>query len=275
MAYSTIVANPSRKAITLPRLLQMHAQGEKIAALTCYDASFAALLDHCDIEVLLIGDSMGMVLQGLDSTLPVTLEDIAYHTRCVTRGAKSAWIIADLPFGTYHESPAKAYANAAVLMRAGAHMVKLEGGAWLTETIHFLTERGIPVCAHLGLTPQSKHALGGYRVQGKTPESASQLKSDALAVEAAGASMLVFEMVPAQLATEITASVQIPTIGIGAGAGCSGQILVLYDMLGVYPGKLARFVRNFMDGQASIEGALRAYLNAVKDGSFPAPEHTY
>jgi 3-methyl-2-oxobutanoate hydroxymethyltransferase len=224
---------------------------------------------------MLIGDSLGMVLQGHDSTVPVTLADIAYHTRCVARGTKSAWIIADMPFGCYHESPAVAYANAAELMRAGAHMVKLEGGAWLVETIRFLTERGVPVCAHLGLTPQTKHALGGYRVQGKTAESAARLKSDALALEAAGASMLVFEMVPAALATEITTGLHIPTIGIGAGPGCSGQVLVLHDMLGVYPGKLARFVRNFMDGQSSIEGALRAYVTAVKEGSFPAAEHTY
>jgi len=275
MAYSTVVANTSRKAITLPRLLEMHAHGEKIAVLTCYDASFAALLDHCSVEVMLIGDSLGMVLQGHDSTLPVTVADIAYHTRAVARGTKSAWIVADLPFGSYHESPAQAYANAAELMRAGAHMVKLEGGAWLAETIHFLTERGIPVCAHLGLTPQSKHALGGYRVQGKSAESAAQIKSDSLTVEAAGARMLVFEMVPAALATEITAGLRIPTIGIGAGPGCSGQVLVLHDMLGVYPGKLARFVRNFMSGETSIEGALRAYVAAVKDGSFPAAEHTY
>jgi 3-methyl-2-oxobutanoate hydroxymethyltransferase len=275
MAYSTVVANTSRRAITLPRLLEMHAQGEKIAMLTCYDASFAALLDRCDVEAMLIGDSLGMVLQGHDSTVPVTLENIAYHTQCVARGTKSAWILADMPYGTYHESPSKAYANAAELMRAGAHMVKLEGGAWLTETIHFLSERGIPVCAHLGLTPQTKHALGGYRVQGKTAESAAQLRADALAVEAAGARMLVFEMVPATLATEITQTLNIPTVGIGAGPGCSGQVLVLHDMLGIYPGKLARFVRNFMAGEASIESALRAYVAAVKDGSFPAPEHTY
>jgi 3-methyl-2-oxobutanoate hydroxymethyltransferase len=275
MAYSTVVANTSRKAITLPRLLEMHAQGEKIAMLTCYDASFAALLDHCNIEVMLIGDSLGMVLQGHDSTLPVTVADIAYHTACVARGTKNAWIVADLPFGSYHESPAHAYVNAARLMQAGAHMVKLEGGAWLCETIHFLTERGIPVCAHLGLTPQSKHALGGYRVQGKTAESAAQLHADALAVEAAGARMLVFEMVPAALASAITTGLKIPTIGIGAGPGCSGQVLVLHDMLGVYPGKLARFVRNFMAGETSIEAALRSYVAAVKDGSFPAQEHTY
>ena len=187
MAYSTVVANSSRKAITLPRLLEMHAQGEKIAVLTCYDASFAALLDHCNVEAMLIGDSLGMVLQGLDSTVPVTVGNIAYHTACVARGTKSAWIVADLPFGSYHESPAQAYGNAAQLMRAGAHMVKVEGGAWLAETVHFLTERGIPVCAHLGLTPQSKHALGGYRVQGKTAESAAQIKADALTLQAAGA----------------------------------------------------------------------------------------
>ncbi|MGA2549026.1 MAG: 3-methyl-2-oxobutanoate hydroxymethyltransferase [Burkholderiaceae bacterium] len=275
MAYSTVVTNTSRKAITLPRLIEMHAQGEKIAMLTCYDASFAALLDHCGVEAVLIGDSMGMVLQGLDSTVPVTVSEIAYHTRCVAKGTKSAWIIADLPFGSYHVSKEQAFSNATELMRAGAQMVKMEGGSWLCETVHFLTERGIPVCSHLGLTPQTKHALGGYRVQGRTAESAAQLKADALALEAAGARMLVFEMIPAGLAEDVTHGLGIPTIGIGAGPGCSGQVLVLHDMLGVYPGKLARFVRNFMVGQASIEAALRAYVAAVKDGSFPATEHTY
>lgn len=276
MAYSTVAATTSsRKAMTLPRLLEMHARGEKIAVLTCYDASFAALLDQCEVEVMLIGDSLGMVLQGHDSTLPVTVEQIAYHTAAVARGAKSAWIVADLPFGSYHESPAQAFASAAALMRAGAHMVKLEGGAWLVETVRFITERGIPVCAHLGVTPQSKHALGGYRVQGKTAETAAQIRADALALQEAGARMLVFEMVPATLAGEITAELDIPTIGIGAGADCSGQVLVLHDMLGVYPGKMARFVRNFMDGADSIQGAVAAYVAAVKDGSFPAPEHTY
>jgi len=276
MPYSTTLENvSSRKPVSLPRLLEMHARAEKIAVLTCYDASFAALLDQCGVEVVLIGDSLGMVLQGHSTTLPVTLDEIAYHVRCVARGNHTAWIVADLPFGSYHESPAQAFASAAVLMRAGAQMVKIEGGLWVADTIRFISERGIPVCAHIGLIPQSVHALGGYRVQGKTDASSNRLKAEARAVEEAGAQMIVFEMMPAALAAEITRTSHIPTIGIGAGGDCSGQVLVLHDMLGIFPGKPARFVRNFMQDAGSIENALRAYVAAVKDGSFPAAEHTY
>lgn len=276
MPYSTTLENASaRKPISLPRLLEMHARAEKIAVLTCYDASFAALLDQCGIEVMLVGDSLGMVLQGHATTLPVTVEEMAYHVRSVARGNRTAWIVADLPFGSYHESPAQALANAVVLMRAGAHMVKIEGGLWVADTIRFICERGIPVCAHIGLTPQSVHALGGYRVQGKTDASSTRLKAEARAVEEAGAQMIVFEMMPAPLAGEITHAARIPTIGIGAGVDCSGQVLVLHDMLGIFPGKPARFVRNFMQDAGTIENALRAYVSAVKDGSFPAVEHTY
>jgi len=251
----------------------MARAGEKIAMLTCYDASFAALLDRAGVDVLLVGDSLGMVIGGHASTLPVTLDDMVYHTRCVTMGAKTALVIADLSFGTYQASPEQAYRSAARLMAAGAQMVKLEGGAWLAPTVEFLVARSIPVCGHLGLQPQSVHRLGGYKVQGKTEESARELGDDARRLAAAGASLLVLEMVPAALATEITAELSIPTIGIGAGPGCAGQVLVLYDMLGIYPGKPMRFVRNFMTGNDGVEAAVTAFVQAVKAGSFPGPEH--
>jgi 3-methyl-2-oxobutanoate hydroxymethyltransferase len=268
-----------RKALTLPQLAAMRQRGEKIAMVTCYDASFAALLDDCGVDVLLIGDSLGNVVQGRSSTLPVSLEHMVYHTECVARGNKTAWVLADLPWGSYHESPAQAYASAARLMAAGAHMVKLEGvdgkTPWATQTVAFLAERGVPVCAHIGLTPQFVHALGGYRVQGKDAASAAHLKQQARALEDAGATMLLYEMVPATLAAEITAAASVPTIGIGAGPDCSGQVLVLHDMLNVFPGRKARFVRNFMEGAGSIQEAVQAYVRAVKDGTFPAQEHMY
>ncbi|ARP88317.1 3-methyl-2-oxobutanoate hydroxymethyltransferase [Bordetella genomosp. 9] len=268
-----------RKPITLASLAAMHQRGEKIAMLTCYDASFAALLDACGVDILLVGDSLGNVVQGQSSTLPVTLEQMVYHTECVARGNKTAWVLADLPWASYHESPAQAYASAARLLSAGAQMVKIEGmdghTPWMSETVAFLAERGVPVCAHMGLTPQFVHALGGYRVQGKDEASAAHLKQQARTMRDAGASMLLYEMVPAALAAEITAEAGIPTIGIGAGPGCSGQVLVLHDMLNVFPGRKARFVRNFMEGAGSIQDAVRAYVQAVKDGSFPAAEHCY
>ncbi len=262
------------KAITGPALAQLRANGEKITMLTCYDASFAALMDRCGVEVLLIGDSLGMVCNGHSSTLPVTVEEVAYHTAAVARGSKSALVLADMPFGSY-ATPQAAFDNAVKLMRAGAHMVKLEGGAWLAETVRFLTERSVPVCAHLGLTPQSVHQLGGYKVQGKTLESADLLKADALALQAAGATLLVLEAIPSALGKETTDLLAIPTIGIGAGPDCSGQVLVMHDLLGVFPGRKARFVKNFMDGQTSIDAAISAYVSAVKDGSFPALEHCF
>lgn len=264
-----------RKAVTLPRLLEMHRQREPIAMLTCYDASFAALLDDAGVDTILVGDSLGMVIQGHASTLPVTVEQMAYHTACVARAIRHVWLIADMPFASYQASPIAAYENAAKLMAAGAQMVKVEGGAWLAPTVRRLTTRGIPVCAHLGLTPQSVHALGGYRVQGKGEEAAAQLKRDALALQDAGATMLVLEMVPAALAAELTQQLAIPTIGIGAGNQTSGQVLVLHDMLDVYPGRRPRFVRNFMAGAASIRAAVEAYVAAVKERSFPGPEHSY
>jgi 3-methyl-2-oxobutanoate hydroxymethyltransferase len=257
----------------VPGLAAMARAGEKIAMLTCYDASFAALLDRAGVDVMLVGDSLGMVIGGHASTLPVTLDDMVYHTRCVATAAKTALVVADLSFGSYQTSPQQAYASAARLMAAGAQMVKVEGSAWLAPTVEFLVARGIPVCGHLGLQPQSVHSLGGYKVQGKTDESAQQLRDDARLLVDAGAALLVLEMVPAALATALTADVAIPTIGIGAGPGCSGQVLVLYDMLGIYPGKPMRFVRNFMTGSDSIEAAVAAYVQAVRDGSFPGPEH--
>lgn len=262
------------KPVTVTSLQALRNSGEKITMLTCYDASFAALMDRAGVEVLLVGDSLGMVCQGHDSTLPVTLGDMAYHTASVARGNRTAFLIADMPFGTY-PTPETAYANAIRLMQAGAQMVKIEGGAWLADTVRFLTERAVPVCAHLGLTPQSVHQLGGFKVQGKTAEAADILKADALKLQESGASLLVLEAIPSALGKEATELLTIPTIGIGAGPHCSGQVLVMHDMLGTFPGPKARFVRNFMDGQASIESAVRAYIAAVKDKSFPAPEHCF
>jgi 3-methyl-2-oxobutanoate hydroxymethyltransferase len=263
------------KAVTIPSLNAMRAAGNPIVMLTCYDASFAALMDRCGVHILLIGDSLGMVCNGHNSTLPVTVAEVAYHTASVARGSKSAMIVADLPFGAYATKEA-AFDNSVKLMQAGAHMVKLEGGAWLADTIKFLTERAVPVCAHLGLTPQSVHQLGGYKVQGKTTESADLLKADAKLLQDAGASLLVLEAIPAGLGKEVTDLLSMPTIGIGAGPDCSGQVLVMHDMLGVFPGRKAKFVKNFMDGQVTtIEGAVTAYVNAVTDHSFPGPEHCF
>jgi 3-methyl-2-oxobutanoate hydroxymethyltransferase len=269
-----VAVKTAPKAITIPMLNALRAGGTKISMLTCYDASFASLMDRCGIDVLLVGDSLGMVCQGHHSTLPVTVADIVYHTAAVARGSKLALIVADLPFGSY-PTPETAFHNAVQLMQAGAHMVKLEGGAWLADTVKFLTERSIPVCAHLGLTPQSVHQLGGYKVQGKTQEGAAMLKTDALTLQAAGAALLVLEAIPSQLGKETTELLAIPTIGIGAGPDCSGQVLVMHDLLGVFPGRKARFVKNFMEGQTSIDDAVRAYATAVRDGSFPAPEHCF
>jgi 3-methyl-2-oxobutanoate hydroxymethyltransferase len=260
---------------TLTALKGMRDKGEKIAVLTCYDASFATLLEAQGVDVLLVGDSLGMVLQGHETTLPVTLDDMAYHTACVARGSKQAFIVADMPFGTFQVSPQEAFTHTARLMVAGAQMVKLEGGAAMVETVRFLTERGIPVCGHIGLTPQSVHQLGGYRVQGKESAVAEKLIEDAAALEQAGAGMIVLEAMPALLAAEITAQLSIPTIGIGAGAACSGQVLVLHDMLDIYPGKKARFVKNYMQDAASIADAVAHYVAEVKAGDFPSPEHSF
>jgi 3-methyl-2-oxobutanoate hydroxymethyltransferase len=260
---------------TLTTLHKMTQDGDRIAMLTCYDASFAALLDAAGVDSLLIGDSLGMVLQGHDSTLPVTMRDVAYHTACVARGSKRAFIIADMPFGSFQASPGQTFENAAQLMAAGAQMVKVEGGEPMAETVAFLTTRGVPVCGHLGLTPQSVHQLGGYRVQGKTETQAERLISDAKMLEDAGAGMIVLELIPAALARAVTAQLRIPTIGIGAGVDCSGQVLVLHDMLDIYPGKKAKFVKNFLREGGSIQGAIEAYVREVKSRKYPGLEHSF
>ena len=262
------------KPVTLSTLKAMRERGDKIAVLTAYDASFARLMDEAGVDVVLVGDSLGMVVQGHSSTLPVKLSEMSYHTRCVARGVKRAFIVAELPFATYQQSPQQAYASAAKLMAAGSHMVKLEGGGVMAETIAFLTSRGIPVCAHVGLLPQSVNQLGGYKVQGRDDAAAKQLIADARAVEAAGAGLIVLEAIPAALAAEVTRVLSIPTIGIGAGIDCSGQVLVMYDMLGLYP-HAPKFSKNFMDGAGSVAAAFADYVQAVKSGTFPGAEHSF
>jgi len=262
------------KPITISKLLSMHAEGEKITMLTAYDSTMSALLNRCGVETILIGDSLGNVIQGHSSTTPVTVEQVAYHTECVARANSHAFVIADLPFASYGD-PAQALDSAAELMRAGADMVKLEGGDWQIDIIQYLVERSVPVCAHLGLLPQSVHILGGYKVQGKSKDAANLMVEQALACEQAGAQMIVLEAIPSSLGRLITESLSIPTIGIGAGADCSGQVLVLQDMLGISPGKPPKFVKNFLDGQTSIEAAVKAYVREVKSGKFPGPEHGF
>lgn len=248
---------------------------EKIAVLTCYDATFAAVLENAGVDVLLVGDSLGNVLHGSDTTLAVTLNDMLYHTHCVARGASKAFIVADMPFGSYQISPEQAFENATKIIAAGAQMVKIEGGHVMADTIQFLTQRGIPVCAHIGLTPQSVHQLGGYKLQGDTEKSAKQLLDDAKILEKSGAGMLVMEVVPAKLAKKVTQALSIPTIGIGAGPDCSGQVLVLHDMLGISQGKKPRFVKDFMLNTNSIHEAVTHYVQAVKAGQFPSKEHQF
>ncbi len=261
--------------VTIPQLQERARSGEKLVMLTCYDASFAQLSEAAGVDILLIGDSLGMVIQGHDSTLPVTMEETEYHVRCVARGSSKALIVADMPFGSFQESEAQAFRNAARLVAAGAQMVKLEGGALMVETTRFLVERGIPVCAHIGLTPQSVHTLGGYRVQGRAQPVADRLVEDAKALEAAGAAIVLMEAMPAAVARRVTESLSVMTIGIGAGIDVSGQVLVNYDLLDIYPGRKARFVRNFMQGAPSIQAAIAAYVKAVKDRTFPAAEHAF
>lgn len=261
--------------VTLTTLQSLKQSGEKIAMLTCYDATFAQTACQAGVDVLLVGDSLGMVLQGHDSTLPVTVAEMAYHTASVKRGNQGALILADLPFMAY-ATIEQALNNSAALMQAGAHMVKLEGAAWLAEPIRQLAERGVPVCAHLGLTPQAVNILGGYKVQGRQESQARQMRADAMALEQAGAAMLLLECVPSELAAEISQTVKIPVIGIGAGAATDGQVLVLHDMLGLsLSGRTPKFVKNFMAGQSSIQHAISAYVKAVKDQSFPAAEHGF
>ncbi len=268
------VHNPAKR-VTVPQLQARARDGEKLVMITCYDASFAAACEAAGVDMLLIGDSLGMVIQGRDDTLAVTLEATEYHVRCVARGSRSALVIADMPFGSFQESPGQAFRGAARMMAAGAQMVKLEGGAAMVETTRFLVERGIPVCAHIGLTPQSVHTLGGYRVQGRSEGTAERLVADAKALEEAGAAIVLMEAMPAPLAKRVTGAISVPTIGIGAGPDVSGQVLVLYDLLDIYPGRKARFVRNFMEGAPSIQAAIAAYVKAVRERSFPAPEHCF
>jgi 3-methyl-2-oxobutanoate hydroxymethyltransferase len=260
---------------TLEHFRGLRERGEKIVMLTCYDASFATLCEAAGVEILLIGDSLGNVIQGRDDALAVTLEETIYHTRCVVQGSQQALIIADMPFGSFQQSPQQAFAGAARLLAAGAQMVKLEGGRYIADTIRFLVERGIPVCSHIGLTPQAVHKFGGFKVQGRSDEGAAQVLADARAIEEAGASMVVLEAIPARLAADITKAIGIATIGIGANVECSGQVLVLYDILDIFPGHKARFVKNFMQGATSVQNAVARYVAAVKDQSFPAPEHTF
>jgi 3-methyl-2-oxobutanoate hydroxymethyltransferase len=262
-----------------PRLtlhdLRKFAATRKLAMLTCYDASFAATLDAAGVDIILIGDSLGMVVQGHDSTLPVTVGDVAYHTACVVRGAARPWIVADMPFGSFQASAEQAFANAVTLMQAGSQMVKIEGGAEMAPTVEFMVRRGIPVCAHVGLTPQSVNVFGGYRVQGRGADAAERLLADARALQDAGAAMMVIEATPEPLARRIAESLQLITIGIGASAACTGQVLVLHDMLGAGTGRRPRFVKNFLQGAGSLEAAVRAYVADVQAGRFPGPEHVY
>lgn len=263
------------KPITTLTLKEMKTAGEKIACLTTYDFSFASLLDRAGVELVMIGDSLGMVVQGHMNTLPVTMEHVLYHTACVARGVQRALIVADLPFMSYQASREQALTNAGRLLQAGAHVVKLEGGEPMAETVRFIVERGIPVCAHIGLTPQSVNQLGGHRVQGKTEAGAERLRRDAMLLEQAGASQIVLEAMPAGLAKQISRELSIPAIGIGAGVDTDGQVLVLQDMLGIYPRTSPKFSKNFMLGVPSIEAAVKAYVTAVKARVFPAAEHSF
>jgi 3-methyl-2-oxobutanoate hydroxymethyltransferase len=259
--------------VTISTLGKMKAAGEKFVCITAYDATFARIISEAGAETILVGDSLGMVLQGHDSTIPVTMDHMSYHTECVCRASNGALVIADMPFMTY-TTPDQAMENATRLMQAGAQMVKMEGGTWLSGTISKLVERGIPVCAHLGLTPQSVNTFGGFKVQGRTPKEAKSILADAVEIKDAGASLLVLECVPADLASDISRKLDIPVIGIGAGPGTDAQVLVMHDLLGLTVHQ-ARFVQNFMAGQSTIQGALKAFVDAVKSGEYPTKEHSY
>ncbi|NII53429.1 3-methyl-2-oxobutanoate hydroxymethyltransferase [Luteibacter sp. SG786] len=266
---------PARKPVTVPGLKAMKAEGRKIVMLTAYDASFASQLETAGVDVALVGDSLGMVVQGRSSTLPVTIDDMVYHTAAVARGLSSTLLVADLPFMSDRDVPAAMDAATRLVAEGGAAMVKIEGAGRVCEVIAALTERNIPVCAHLGLTPQSVNRLGGYKVQGKTEEAAMRLLEDARAVEAAGADLLVLECVPSALAARITSELSIPTIGIGAGVDCDGQVLVVYDLLGLTPGKRPRFSKDFLAGRGSIQAAIAAFAGDVREKHFPGPEHSF
>jgi len=260
--------------VTLSTLKRMKAAGERFTVLTAYDASFARVLDEAGVDVILVGDSLGMVVQGFDSTLPVSLAHMVYHTQCVARGSKRALVMADMPFMSYQSSPEQALASAGrLLQKGGAHMVKLEGGEVMAPTVRFLVERGVAVCGHIGLTPQSVHQLGGYRVQGRG-DDAARLKRDARALVDAGAGVLLLEAVPAALAAEITRASPVPTIGIGAGKDCDAQVLVLHDLLGIYSPP-PKFAKNFLAQGGDIASAVKTFVADVRAGRFPAPEHSF
>jgi 3-methyl-2-oxobutanoate hydroxymethyltransferase len=261
------------RTLTISDLLAMKRESEKIAMLTCYDATFAGAMDRAGVDIILVGDSLGMVVLGKSSTVGVRVEDVAYHTACVAQGLERTFLLADMPFGSYHNE-STAMENAVELMAAGGAMVKLEGAGPMIGVVDYLTQRGVPVCAHLGLTPQSVNQLGGYKVQAREEEEAMQLLDDARAMQQAGAQMLVVECVPATLGNKLSGAVDIPVIGIGAGAECDGQVLVMHDMLGL-GGRVPKFVANFMSSGTTIQGAFEAYVLAVREGRFPAKEHEY
>ena len=272
--YSDTTANKPTRPITLSKLQQMKRNGEKFTCLTCYDATFTHAMNNAGVETILVGDSLGMVVQGQDSTLPVSIDDMCYHTAAVKRGNSHAFIMTDMPFMSY-STPTQALDNAAKLMQAGANMVKLEGGSWLSDTIRLLSERGIPVCAHLGLTPQAVHKLGGYKVQGKDKAAADLILKESLELVSAGADILLYECIPSELGKSLTETVPVPVIGIGAGADTDAQVLVMHDMLGINIGRPAKFVKNFLTNGRTIEDAFSAYVTEVKNGTFPAAEHTF
>ena len=259
---------------TLHSVREKKKTGEKFTCLTAYDATHAHLVSCQDVEMILVGDSVGMVVQGRDSTVPVTMEEMVYHTRCVARGNSGSFLMADLPFMAY-ATPEQAWRNAAALMQAGADMVKMEGGSWLCETVAGLSQRGIPSCLHMGLTPQSVSMLGGYKVQGRDPEGAARISDDARRLEAAGADLLLLECVPSALARDLSGAATAPVIGIGAGPDTDGQVLVLYDILGLTPNRLPRFVKNFMNEAATPAAAVGQFVADVKNGTFPASEHSF
>jgi 3-methyl-2-oxobutanoate hydroxymethyltransferase len=261
------------KPLTINHLLGMKGEGEKIAMLTCYDATFALAMDQAGVDIILVGDSLGMVVQGKASTVGVSIEEVAYHTACVAQGVERTFLLADMPFGSYHNE-STAMENAVELLGAGGSMVKLEGAGPMIDVVHYMTRRGVPVCAHLGLTPQSINQLGGYRVQARDEAGAKQLLADAVAMQQAGAQMLVVECIPAALGRQVSAAVDIPVIGIGAGVECDGQVLVMHDMLGL-GARVPKFVANFMPGSGSVQAAFEAYVMAVRQQQFPAREHEY
>ncbi len=273
--YANSKSSATRAVVTVPQLHAIKAKGEKIVMLTAYDASFAAQCDAAGVDAVLVGDSLGMVVQGHASTLPVSVDDMVYHTAAVARGVASALLIADMPFMSFRDADTALRNAGRLLAEGGAAMVKLEGAGYVLDVVSVLAQHAMPVCAHLGLTPQSVHKLGGYRVQGKSRDAAAQLVADARAVADAGADLLVLECVPAALAKRITLETPIPTVGIGAGADCDGQVLVLYDMLGITPGKRPKFSQDFLAGRGSVADAIRAYAEAVRNGSFPAAEHAF